>query len=205
MWKRFLRGLRDNTGSIVVIVFILLYCRFCVTAEVSGVSMQPTYNNGDYLLCIRTTNVSYGDTVAIFSEELGRNLCKRIIGVAGDHIVISNSKLVINDNVVHEDYIKDKKWGGGYNITVPDDKVFVLGDNRNDSLDSRSLGCLPKDAIIGKCIFNVTKYTFLDKDGIKIFLAVVWLLILVFYPRRCYNEKLHRHRRSDYIEGGKKR
>ena len=77
---------------------------------------------------------------------------KRVIGLPGDHIEIKNGKVYINDELLEEDYLQDgvvTDNGNGYcvDLIVPEDSVFVMGDNRTQSTDSRSFGCVPLEKI----------------------------------------------------------
>ncbi len=79
---------------------------------------------------------------------------KRVIGVAGDHILIEDGKVYLNGEELEEDYLADgvetERTGQFYDITVPEGYVFVMGDNRTQSVDSRVFGCIPVDKIEGK-------------------------------------------------------
>ena len=89
---------------------------------------------------------------------------KRIIGVAGDHIKIENGKVYLNDELLEETYLDDEIITEGrtyYDIIVPTGYVFVMGDNRPDSVDSRRFGCIPVSKIEGKVLIRfwpITKF-----------------------------------------------
>ncbi len=91
--------------------------------------------------------------------EIGKtSYIKRIIGVPGDRIQIADGKVYVNDKELKEEYVHGQEtddMGGLFtDITVPDGTVFVMGDNRNHSTDSRCFGCVPMDKIEGKVVFR---------------------------------------------------
>lgn len=138
----------------VIVVAINVFFRFFKFPQVHGSSMEPTYHDEEVLFARVTTNVSHGDIVVIWSDELNEYLIKRVIGVAGDHIEIRDNTLIRNGATVTEDYINEPVWAENVDIdiTVPEDSIYVLGDNRNHSADSRALGSLPVKNIYGKVI-----------------------------------------------------
>ena len=84
------------------------------------------------------------------------NYIKRVIGIPGDHIQIKDGKIYLNEQPLEEQYINsamktDMSLGGEFSdIVVPDGYIYVLGDNRSSSLDSRRFGCIPVEKIEGK-------------------------------------------------------
>ena len=152
------------------------------TAIVDGNSMLPTYRNNDFILVRKVKNIKFGDIVAINSNTLNEYLCKRVIGVAGDHIVINNKGLYVNKKRISENYVASNKWYSNseeIDVEVPKNSVFVLGDNRNNSTDSRILGCLKTKDIYGVCIYNITKSTGITKSMLFKFTIVIWVLFLL--------------------------
>jgi signal peptidase I len=123
--------------------------------------MEPTYHDGDKLIVLFTDRVNENDIVICWSDPLDEYLVKRVIGVPGDVIEIKNGALYRNGNRVYEAYIKDVIWDleSDESITLGDDEFFLLGDNRNDSIDSRNLGAIERDDIFGKVLLNWTKFT----------------------------------------------
>lgn len=125
-------------------------------------SMQPTVNDGDVLLLSKALykDPQVGDII-VFESELkddgGKpmNLIKRVIGVGGDVITISSGKLFRNGEQVEEDYIYGECTGEVYNYEVPENMLYVLGDHREVSRDSREIGAIDEDAVIGKAVFRI--------------------------------------------------
>ena len=92
--------------------------------------------------------------------EIGKiSYIKRVIALPGEHIEIKNGKVYINDKELEEEYIADtvkteSMEGSFYDLVVPEGTVFVMGDNRTGSSDSRMFGCIPYEKIEGKVVFR---------------------------------------------------
>ncbi|MCT4607417.1 MAG: signal peptidase I [Marinisporobacter sp.] len=152
---------------LTVVVVTLLVERFVFGFTiVQGLSMQPTLKNNDKLFINKIiylfTNPHYGDIVIFHppiddrQEEL---FIKRVIAVEGDRFQVKEGKLYINNKLMEEPYICQENYQERlYSITsgiVPKDMIFVMGDNRNDSNDSRCFGFVPKKSIEGKADFRI--------------------------------------------------
>ena len=124
--------------------------------------MQPTINdgernNGDYDVILLNTVVTpeRGDIIVFFCDWFNqfiepKNLVKRVIGEAGDTVEIRSGDLYVNGQLQQEDYIKEPMYNYSYPaVTVPEGHYYVLGDNRNNSRDSRVIGCVPAEKVIG--------------------------------------------------------
>ena len=124
--------------------------------RVESISMEPNLTPGDFVivnkLAYRFSNSpSYGDIV-VFRYPLNPDqipYIKRVIGVPGDNIHISDGNVYINGNILNEPYIMELTGRGG-DWTVPENSLFVMGDNRNNSSDSRAWGFVPLENIIGR-------------------------------------------------------
>lgn len=156
----------------VVALGIALFIRFVIAAPyvVSGASMEPTFENWDYLIIDR---ISYdfeepqrGDVIVLdMPENTSRALIKRIIGLPGDSLTISGPEPVVTVvNAAHpegfilqEPYISGANHGGATDIrvTLGKNEYFVLGDNRRVSADSRLWGILPREDIVGRVFIRL--------------------------------------------------
>jgi len=151
--KQFLIDLLETIGLAVVMFFAIN--AVSARVRVDGFSMLPTLENGEYVLvnrlAFRGTTPERGDIIVFRSPVTEQDLIKRVIGLPGDEIRIAQGQVLLNGQSLNEPYIAaapvyDGQW------TVPNDRLFVLGDNRNDSSDSHAWGLLPIDNVIGKAI-----------------------------------------------------
>ena len=153
-------------------VVILIFTFFFRIVLVQGPSMRETLQDQDRLII---THINYtpqkGDIVVINSEKLGKTIIKRVIGTGGDKVVVDynnntvtvNGKVISNDNIREAMYntnLFDEKYEVEENVfeyDVPEGKLFVMGDNRNRSLDSRSLmlGDVDTDLIMGRAFVRL--------------------------------------------------
>ncbi|MBC2455645.1 signal peptidase I [Clostridium beijerinckii] len=154
--------LRDLIKTIVVSVVIAgIFLMFFRIATVQGNSMDKTLADGDKLLLNTTLykmeKPKYKDIVVIKRDDLPvKFIVKRVIGIEGDKVRIKDNKLYINEELIQEDYINEEMKTDNLELTVTEGKVFVMGDNRNYSTDSRSkqVGVIDcKSEIYGKVIF----------------------------------------------------
>ncbi len=147
--------------AILVVIIFCVYMFVISMQQVVGSSMNNTLNNGDMVLLFKAkykfSDVKRFDVVS-FNYEDTKYLIKRVIGLPGEHIEYKDNKLYINGNYVEEerDFETDdfKLEDLGYDV-IPDDMYFVLGDNRENSLDSREIGLIKKEDIIGKVIVRL--------------------------------------------------
>lgn len=136
--KNLLRGY----WVIPAVLLIELYLMFCVlqVGLVPSASMEPTLPIGALYIGNRLDHsFDRGDIVCFYSEESGINMVKRIIGIGGDCITIENGTVSVNGNVQSEPYLaaQNSTESPVASFTVPDGCVFLLGDNRTNSLDAR--------------------------------------------------------------------
>ena len=150
------------------LVLVLVFSFFFRIIQVDGESMVPTLENGDKLV---VWGAGYepqrGDVVIVDSYTVyGKPLVKRIIAKGGDTISIDydSGMVMVNGEVLQEDYIAEPTYLG-YDVTfpytVPEGTVFVMGDNRNQSLDSRStyVGCIDERDILGRVLLCFMPFT----------------------------------------------
>ncbi len=128
---------------------------------VDGISMEPTYHNGEYLivnkLVYKLEKPNRGDVVVLRPPDAQDvTYIKRIIGLPGDTIKISSGNVYVNGQILNESYLASGDTTTTTNtnlsqgIKLADNEYWVMGDNRNHSSDSRVFGPLPKDNIVGK-------------------------------------------------------
>jgi signal peptidase I len=144
-------------GLVVVLVVVLL--QFGEPMRVASSSMEPTLNPGDQVLiatrAYRSVGPARGDLV-VFKGPDGP-LVKRVAAVAGDEVGIEDGQLVVNGRIVPEPPVDLNTVDGLYYgpVTVPPGSIFVLGDNRANSVDSRTLGPVRLDALIGQVMLRL--------------------------------------------------
>lgn len=146
--------------SILALLFVV---RFFVAEPVltHGDSMSPTLHDGDALvidhLTYRFRDPRIGEIVVATLPDTGEQVVKRVVAVAGDTIGIEDGVLVRNGVAVDEPYANQEQMGGFFwgPVVVPDDAVFLLGDNRLESVDSRQYGPLSLDAIDGRSVARI--------------------------------------------------
>lgn len=166
--KGIIEFVMDILETVVFIgsLFIVLYLFIMQPNQVKGASMEPTFQSGDYIFTSKVTykfrNPQRGDVV-VFKSPRNPDIdyIKRIIGLPGDKIVISNGVITVNGNVLDEKYLSDKTnlWETGFAkenvpIVVSKEEIFVMGDNRPRSSDSREFGPIPLESIIGQVFFR---------------------------------------------------
>lgn len=143
----------------VVITYSILY--FIQISRVVGDSMEPNYHNNNIVLVNKKfysySNVKYGDVVVAETAfgDKKEQIIKRVIGKEGDTITCVKGYIYRNKQKLNETYIKEKMEDNDWSYKVGKGQVFVMGDNRNNSSDSRVLGALDfKEAIVGKVFFK---------------------------------------------------
>lgn len=145
---------------IAVVVGFLIVTFVAQRTIVHDVSMQPTLYEGDNLVVEKIShkigNLKRGDIIVFYEPQSDRQLIKRLIALEGDTVEIKDGKVFVNGEALEENYIKgDFTPPGEYNnLTVEEGKLFVMGDNRMNSRDSRSLGTIDISQVTGKAIFR---------------------------------------------------
>ena len=140
-------------------ISVLVATLWMPVLQIYGSSMEPTLTDGQIVVSFKVKEVEKGDIIAFYYNN--KILIKRVIGTAGDWVNISDDGTVfVNDEMQEEPYIP-KKAEGSPDIMlpyqVPDSKLFVMGDNRGASADSRhtAVGCVAQEQIVGKVVFCV--------------------------------------------------
>ncbi|WLR44330.1 signal peptidase I [Bacillus carboniphilus] len=152
-------------GKSIIIAFIIaLICRqfFFTPVKVVGESMQPTLQNNNMLIVSKVSEFDRLDVVAFKTDKYEESLIKRIIGLPGDLVEVKDDVLYINGEKVDESYLDEYKnhlsshevLTEDLKITVPKGSLFVMGDNREVSLDSRIFGFISEDDVIGEVKFR---------------------------------------------------
>lgn len=168
------RGLLEWVDSIIfaVVVLALVFTFGVRVVQVDGSSMNPGLVDGERLLLSSLPyEPEYGDVVVIDSyTDYGKLLIKRVIGKSGDVIDIDFEQGIVyrNGEALEEPYTADKTYlseGATFPITVPEGMLFIMGDNRNDSKDSRSpeIGCVSEGDVLGQAVLRLTPF---DKFGL---------------------------------------
>ena len=155
------RGLTRLIYAVIVLIAALFVMSmfWIPVVQVTGSSMNPTVKSGDIVLAKPEASYERGDIIA-FHFNSGM-LVKRVIAVGGDVVEISDDGLVtINNQPLEETYISELSLGQSdisYPFIVPEDRYFVMGDNRAVSVDSRSsaLGTIPHEMIGGKVFMRL--------------------------------------------------
>lgn len=155
---------------IASVLAALLITTFALPTIVYGTSMAPTLDSYDLLLInklsYKTREPVRGDIIVFRNESVGKNMVKRIIGIEGDTVEINNGIVFVNGSELEEIYIDDEDiTSRDLKVIVPRDKIFVLGDNRNDSRDSRNreIGPVGEDVIVGKAYFRLFPFSKVGK------------------------------------------
>lgn len=153
-WKRF--GMDILETIILAVVLYFGINALSARVRVDGFSMIPTLQNGEYILvnklAYKTGQPNRGDIIVFrLPGDETQDLIKRVIGLPGDTVHISDGTVTINGAKLQEPYIAQNPLYFG-EWTVPEGFLFVLGDNRNDSRDSHQWGLLPLENVIGKSV-----------------------------------------------------
>ena len=154
--RRFRRLLRSTVNALVVVAAVaaLIATLLLPVLQIAGTSMEPSLNDGDIVLLVKTNDLQTGDLCAFYYSN--KILIKRVIATPGDYIWIeSDGSVYLNGEPLDEPYVSQKALGEcdtEFPYQVPENNFFVMGDHRETSIDSRSsvIGCIAEDQIIGK-------------------------------------------------------
>lgn len=153
-----------SAAIVALVMIVFVFAVICRTVNVDGQSMEPNFHHGDRLIISNFAYTpEYGDVV-IIRRENNTPLIKRVIGLPGDVIQIDNDKGVVlrNNQELMESYIESGITRQNYNasgmslpVTVPEHCIYVLGDNRENSTDSRREGCYSMNQLVGRVLFRL--------------------------------------------------
>lgn len=159
-----MRFLKEIIPYIIIVVVVLLIRTFIITpVQVDGDSMYPTLNNNQILI-LKKYDKSYERFDIIVFDYNGSKLVKRIIGLPGETIAYQNNTLYINGEEVSDVITTENTTNFAHDV-IPAGYYFVLGDNRDESLDSRRIGVISEAQILGTTsfsIFPLNKFGFVD-------------------------------------------
>ena len=162
---RYKRMLRSTVAILVVVAAaaVLVATFFLPIFRIYGSSMTPTLRNGDVVASLREDSYERGDVIAFYYNN--KILVKRVVGLPGEWIDISDDGSVYIDGILLEEPYLTEKVLGECNIElpyqVPDGRYFDMGDHRSVSSDSRNVavGCVAEEQIVGKLVFRIWPFS----------------------------------------------
>ena len=169
--RRFRRLLRSTVNALIVVAAVaaLVATLILPVLQIAGTSMEPSLNDGDIVLLVKTNDLQTGDLCSFYYSN--KILIKRVIATPGDYIWIEpDGTVYLNGEPLDEPYVSEKALGEcdvEFPYQVPENNYFMMGDHRETSIDSRSsvIGCIAEDQIVGKifCKFwPLSEFGFLD-------------------------------------------
>jgi signal peptidase I len=156
-WRRFTIDLIETL--LLALVLYLAINFLTARVYVEGSSMVPTFSHGDFLIVNRMAyrwgELERGDVIVFpYPGNPEDDYIKRVIALPGDTFQIENGRVFVNGILLEEPYVSGPSLRDFPQLAVPPQTVFVLGDNRNDSSDSRAWGPLQVDDILGKAVLR---------------------------------------------------
>lgn len=159
--KKYGRALRNTVYVLIVVaaVAVLISTLVLPVLQVSGESMEPTLSDGDIIVLVKTNKYETGELIGFYYQN--KLLLKRVIASAGDYVDIDDDGVVsVNGVALDEPYVSELSKGTcdiALPYQVPDGRIFVMGDHREVSIDSRAkaVGCIEKEQIVGRVFFRI--------------------------------------------------
>lgn len=153
---------------ILLAAVVLLIARHFIfePVEVHGQSMMPTIADDDRIILLKISTIEHFDLI-VFKVADEKNYLKRVVGTPGDTVEVSSGDLYINGVMAEEPYLQKNRLLASHSgnsqltkdfpkVTVPSGYYFVLGDNRLNSVDSRMIGFIKEDDVIGEVLFRLS-------------------------------------------------
>lgn len=155
-----LKGMiKYNLMAIRISVYCLVFFLFCSLGVVPSESMSSTLDVKDGIIYAKYTEIESGDIVHfLYPWNEDSVYVKRVIGVGGDQIKIEDGTVYLNGLPLEEDYVKEAWDYDMEEMIVPDDSYFLMGDNRNNSEDSRYFGTVEKEKVLGEAKIRFTLF-----------------------------------------------
>lgn len=158
---RYTKVLRSTVYILITVaaVAILIATLFLPVLRIYGSSMTPSLSEKDIVISVKGLGYSRGDVVSFYYNN--KILVKRVIALAGEFVDIDeDGNVYVDGELLDEPYLTEKAFGEcdiKLPYQVPDDRIFVCGDHRSTSVDSRSrsVGCVAEEQIVGKIVFRV--------------------------------------------------
>lgn len=162
---RYKRVLKSTTYTLITVaaIAVLVATLWMPVLQIYGSSMNPTLQDGQIVFSVKTNNWEQGDILAFYYNN--KVLIKRVIALPGDFVNITeDGSVYVNDTLLEEPYVAEPSLGAAditFPYQVPEDSIFVLGDHRSTSVDSRhtALGCVTQEQIVGKVVFRIWPFS----------------------------------------------
>lgn len=159
--KRYNRVLRNTIYTLITVaaIAVLVATLFLPVLRIYGSSMAPTLSDGDIVVSVKGGEYGRGDVVAFWFDN--KILVKRVVALPGEWVDIdADGTVSVNGEPLAEPYLTDKALGEcdlELPYQVPDGRLFVMGDHRSTSQDSRSsaVGCVSEEMLVGRLVFRV--------------------------------------------------
>lgn len=159
--RRFYKALRSVIATLITVaaIAVLIAQSVMPVLRIYGNSMNPTLSQGNVVVAVKTSHFKTGDIVAFYWNN--KILIKRAIAMPGDWVDIDeDGNVSVNGKLIDEPYLQEKALGQcdqTLPYQVPDSSIFVMGDNRSVSIDSRSttIGVVSEEQIVGKIVFRI--------------------------------------------------